>query len=173
MEALPIGFGVGTIDRTGNAGNGGELHAIELGQVPPLFYHCRNALQLLATDRRLDVGQAVVETDLVIALEYDAAGGMALTVGHRHAVMAQPAKARGKLDVVGRDHAAIAGGQELARMEGEAGGDAEGAADLAPAFADADPAADRAGGIFDQCQTAAPGNLCDRIDPSRHAELVD
>src|SRR3954468_14959195 len=85
MEALPIGFGVGTIDRTGNAGNGGELHTIELGQVPPLFYHCRNALQLLATDRRLDVGQAVVETDLVIALEYDAAGGMALTVGHRHA----------------------------------------------------------------------------------------
>ena len=77
---------------------------------------------------------------------------MAHGVRHAHAVLAQEPELRVPLGVAGGQHAALAGGDDLAGVEGEAGDVPVGLADGLPAVADADLAADGAGGVLDDRQ---------------------
>ena len=91
----------------------------------------RHALQLLASDRRLDVGHAVVVADLGMRLEDHLWRGVAHGVGNAHAVLAKPAETGGPSRHC-RQHAAVAGADDLARMEREAGDVAVRLADFLP-----------------------------------------
>ncbi len=77
--------------------------------------------QLHEPDRRLDVGHPVVEGGLQVGLEHRLRAGVPVGGGDVHAVFAQAAQPGGPVRVVQRDHAAFAGGQHLARVEGPGG----------------------------------------------------
>ncbi|MFT3956838.1 MAG: hypothetical protein QM722_21365 [Piscinibacter sp.] len=85
--------------------------AITRGQHAARFDPAGQLRQLCAADRRLQVGQPVVEA----GLDEVHAGRAAL-----HAVVAQTAQPRCQRVVVGRQDAALAGGQRLARVQREA-----------------------------------------------------
>ena len=85
-----------------------------------------------------------------------------------HRVLAQLAQARGELGVLGGDHAALAGGDHLARVQREARQRAE-RADR-PALVGR---ADRARRVLDEQQPALVGEREERVHVGGQPDLVD
>ena len=94
-------------------------------------------------------------------------GGLGVRAGV-HPEAGVPADPRGQGRVVGADHAALAAGDPLARVQGEDRYLAEAAARAA-----AVGPARRTGGVLDQEQPVMPGDLLERAPVGGHAEGVD
>ena len=95
------------------------------------------------------------------------AGAVAGGVGDAHAVLAQQAQPLGVVGVVGGDHAAFARGDDLARVEAEAGHFAV-AADRPALVA----AADGAGGVLDDVHAVPRGQRREAVHVGGHADLM-
>ncbi|HYK99119.1 MAG TPA: aminotransferase class I/II-fold pyridoxal phosphate-dependent enzyme [Candidatus Acidoferrales bacterium] len=124
--------------------------------------------ELHEADRRLDVGHAVVESELVVLLDDHAVGLVPLEVRHAHAVRAQLARAVGDRVVLGRDHDALAGRDDLARVEREHG--------LVRVRPDPPPLvrlADRGRGVLDHVEAVLLRDRVDGVDVACEADLVD
>src|SRR5262249_36861990 len=119
-EALPVAARPFRLARQAQAADAGEERAVALGQRAADLNHLGEALQLLATDGRLDVGHAVVVADDRVRLEDHLARPVAHGVRHAHAVLPQQPALRVPAGVVGGDHAAVAGAHHLAGVNGEA-----------------------------------------------------
>src|SRR4051812_10465006 len=114
-----------------------EPFGVAGGDARPRGQELVEARELWNPDRAEDVREPVVEPrfgDLEVGPRLDS-------------VMAHAADRDRELGVVGRDGAALAGGDDLARVEGEAAQRAE-----APARAPTAARAERAGGVFEHGQ---------------------
>ena len=145
-----------------------DRRGVARGQAGALLEDLVERLELAEPERRLHVGHALVPAALGIGLDDDVLRAVAGEVGDVHRVLAQPAQALGDLRVLDGDHAALAGGDDLARMQREAG--------QRPERADRPPAvgrADRARGVLDDRQPVALAEREEGVHVGRQAELVD
>ena len=128
----------------------------DVDERPPLGDERRQAAELNAADGGLNVGHAVVEAEHAVA----------------GPVVAPGAHARVDRRVARRHHATVAGGDELARVEAEAGDVAVRAADALPFAVPAQLAACRARRVLDERHAAPPRDGCDGRDVARHSHLM-
>src|SRR5207302_429 len=142
--ALPVAAGPGGLRRHDETSNRAELLVVAPRKLATPRDDRRQPLQLLAPDRRLDVSHPVVVADDRIVLEDHLRRAVTYGIGHAHAVLAKQAEGAVELRVVRRDHAAVAGRQQLARMKREAGDVAAGPPDWLPLALPRDLAADGA-----------------------------
>ena len=98
-------------------GTSASIAAVAVGQLAPPLHHRVELAELHEADRGLDVGHPVVEADLEVALEHRLPAAVAVGGADVHAVLAQPPGALGELGVARREHPALTGGEELARVE--------------------------------------------------------
>ena len=78
-----------------------------------------------------------------------------------------------KFRIGGRQHAALAGRDDLARMEGEAGNSSVGLANRLPFSIEPDLASRGASGIFDQGNVMTTCHRHKRMQVARHSHLVN
>src|SRR5579863_2190221 len=77
----------------------------------------RQALELHAAHRGLDIGHAVIVAELGIFLEDHLIGSVANSIRNAHAMLPQQPKLAVEFGIGGRQHTAVAGGDYLARMK--------------------------------------------------------
>ena len=110
----------------------------------------------------------MVVADLGVALEPRRRACVTGIIGQRHALMAQPPQAVGQLRIVGGDHAALGGSDDLARMQAEYRHIGQRPHRPAPV-----EAAEGAGGIVQHPQPVPAGQSTDRVDVAWQPELID
>src|SRR5262249_50684148 len=120
----------------------------------------------------LQVGHAVVEAEHLVRLEDDFRRAVSHGVGNAHAVLPPQPEAGIPFRTGRRDHPAVAGRNDLARMERKTGDVAVRFADSLPPAIDAYLAPDRAGGILDDPEAVASSQYHNRVHLARHAELM-
>ena len=102
------------------AGDAGERRSVAVGEPPALGHHRVELVELGEADGGLEVGHAEVEAELGVLLEHDGAPLACRSWAlDDHPVLAQPPQPAGQLGVGRQQHPALAGGDELARMERE------------------------------------------------------
>src|SRR5690606_5869100 len=106
-------------------------------------------LELLAPDGRLYVGHPVVVAAFRIGFEHHLAAAMALEIRHRHAMLPPQPEPGVDGGAARGQHAALSGGDDLARMEREADDVAMRASDPRPGAVDENLRSDRAGRVLD------------------------
>ncbi len=119
-------------------------------------------------DGGLDVGHPPVEPGLQVRLDDDATGGVPVRGAGVHAVLAQSPGTRPDLRVADGQHSTLAGGDELARMEGE-GDEVAVAADQFTAIRRSDGAR----GILDDGDPSWVAQRMYRLDVGRDSGLMD
>ena len=171
--ALPVGARPRRLRCRDDAGNASQQLAVRRRQRAAPLDDRGQTRELFTADRRLNVGHPVVEGLHRIFLEHDLGRSVTDGIWHGHAVLPQEAERRIQRRAARRQHATVARGQQLARVEREAGDVAVRPAHTLPSPVPQQLAADRAGRILDHRHAAA---LCDRQDRRElawHAELVD
>lgn len=163
----PVGFG-----RQPEIGDITEKHVVAVSYLPAAADEFCEALQLLPTDCRLDIGHPIVIAEFRIGLEDYLVGPMAHGVWHGHGMLPPQAKPGIPVLVFCRDHSSIAGGEDLPGMKGETGRIPMGLADSLPFAVPQDLAPDGAGSVFDQRQTVLFSNWHKTRKITRHADLM-
>ena len=171
--ALPV--------RARPCGLGGSPRPVDRGQTAmrtprdtsTLLDNRRESRELHPPDRGLHVGHPEIEPDFRIALENDFAGPVSHRIGHAHRMLPPEAELAIELRARGRDHAAVACGDDLPRVKREAGDVAVRLPDLLPPAIPQNLAAARAGGVLDDRNASAAADLDDAREIARHAELMD
>ena len=165
--ALPVGPRPIRFEWQRDSRNVRQQRPVRVRQLASPGNDLRQALQLLAPDRGLDVGHAVVVADRGVRLEDHLRRAVPHRVRNTHRMLAQQAELLVPLGVARRDHAAVAGADDLARVERKAGDVAVRPADLLPLAIPEDLAADRAGGVLDE-RNAVHGAPCGTKRPRSH-----
>ena len=135
--------GAGSDVRDGDAA---QVRVQERGVLLALGCPCPDFGELNAPDRRMDVGHAVIEAHNFVG------------VARLHALVAREAYASDDAGVGGGDHAALAAGHVLRRVEGKGSEAAEGA--------DRRPVQGRAvglGGVLENHESVLSGNRLERV----------
>ena len=146
----------------------GQCGGVAFRHAAAPLQHLRQAAQLHHADAGLHIRDAEIVADLGIGLEGGWRGAVAVEIRQRHALVPLPAQPRGQLGVVCQDHAAFAGGDQLAGVQAEDGGPRQ------PAHRPAAEArADGAGGVLDHQQAMPCRNLVDAVDLAGQPDLVD
>ena len=144
-----------------------ERGAVAIGLALALGQDVVQGLELAQPEGRLHVGHAAVPAALGVALEDDVLRAVAREVRQVHRVLAQRAQALGHRRVVDGDHAALAGGDDLARVQREAGQRAERADRPALVLR-----ADGARGVLDELEPVALGQRDEGVHVRRQPDLV-
>src|SRR5205085_8470483 len=128
-----------------------------------------DAIHLRAAERALDVGESVVEPEVAVLGEEEAAVTLvAGEIGTRRAVVTERARERGELVVRRRDHASLARRDRLPRVEAESSGAAESSGVLSGGAA-----AERARRILEDPEAAAARVVEHRLQLGAEAEEMD
>ena len=90
---------------------------VPLRQLTPSGYLLFQLPELNKPDRSLDIGHPEVEADLGVVLDHRLPTAVPVSSADIHAMFAQSADPGGYRVVGGREHASLAGGKELARVE--------------------------------------------------------
>ena len=151
-----------------HAGQVGERLLVAGSELTAPFDDGVEAAELDEPDGGLDVGHPPVEPGLQVRLDDDATGGVAVGGAGVHAVLAEPPGTRPDLRVADGQHPALAGGDELAGMEGE-GDEVAVAADQFAAIR----RSDGAGGVLDDGDPSWVAQRVHRVDVGRDPGLVD
>src|SRR5690606_7013425 len=170
--ALPVGACPFRLDRRLDAVEFRQHSGVVGGPGAPAGDDRRQAFELLAPDRCLDVGHPVIVAANGIAFEDDLCAAVAQGVGHRHAVLSQQPEERVPLRVAGGDHAAVPDGDDLAWVEGEARDVCVRAADAIPGGVRPYLGTDGASRVLYDRDVGAPCNLQDGGEVTGHAHLV-
>src|SRR5271166_2869677 len=168
LIALPIWQQARRDMRSDQNGVPGEKSAIASGYRATPFEQTVQPIQLGKTDGRLNIGNAMVVTDLGIAFEPGRRPSMPVIVGQRHALLTQAAQLLGQARIIGGDHAPFGGGDHLARMQAE---DTD--VGQRPDRTAVAAAAEGAGGIIQHVQPVPAGQTANRVDIARQPELID
>ena len=112
VAGAPLGVGDGA-----QPGQLGDLLGVRGRDLAPTGDDLGQPAELDDADRGLQVGHPVVVADLEVLLRRRQDAGVPGGRGDAHRVLAQAARARGPLGVRRGEHAALAGGDDLARVE--------------------------------------------------------
>ncbi len=151
----------------------GQQRAVQVGEPPPASDDVGHPLQLLAADRRLDVGHPVVEPDDRVLLEDHLVGAVAHSVADAHPVLAQQSElvVDSALSVVSIPPSPVVitlrGWKEKQAIV------AVWSPDVLPSAVPPDLAADGARGVLDDGSPCSAATATMRGKVARHAHLVD
>src|SRR5262245_13827184 len=115
--ALPVAPCPGWLERCPHHRADAKGRVVALSQLPSSRHKAGQALDLLASNRSLNVGQTIVETDDRVLLERHFGGLVADGIRHAHSVVAQQPETLIEIGTPGRQHPAVASGEKLAWME--------------------------------------------------------
>src|SRR5262249_23196774 len=135
---------------------------------PTAFEHLVGGVHLRWAERALDVGEAKVETEVVILGEQEAAARLVpLVVGRGRAMIPERRDYRCELLARRRDHAALTGRDRLARVKTEGAGVAE-----RPGVAPAIPAAEGAGAVLEHPEPPGTRKVEYRVEVGAQPEQM-
>ena len=169
---LPIAVRPVAFDRRFEPRNAGKLIGI-LGSEPPAPIHdLGKSPQLLAADRRLKIGHAIIVAQLGVGLINHFPRAVPDRVADAHPMLAPKLEFAVVVCIGGGQHAAVAGRDHLAGVKGETRDVADRLANLLPPTFPQDLASRSACGIFDHRNGMASCYLHDGQQVAGHAKLV-